>query len=106
MVAEKTACDVRTIQSQLMVDALTCGQQDEYNRFVQSHQGELSGAYQKITSHSARLYGSAGEQQRDAYITDLANAKSMDAARQGAAFCGNVKLTVLQSLTSRSSDEM
>jgi len=104
--AEKTAFDVRALQSQLMIAALTCEQRDEYNTFVERHQRALSGAHQQITSYFGRKYGSAGEQQRDEYITDLANAQSQEVIRQGSSFCYHMRSFVQQALMLPNTDEM
>ena len=106
MGTEKTAFDVRTLQSQLMIAALTCGQQDEYNVFVQRHQRELMDSYDQVAIHFDRVYGPVGEQRRDEYIAELANAQSLQGVRQGAAFCRNVKPFVLQALTLQNVHEM
>lgn len=81
---EKTAFDVRALQSQLMVVALNCEQQDDYNRFVTTYRGELAGAYRQVAGHFRRA---GGQRQLDSYITNLANAQSQDGIRQGSHFC-------------------
>ncbi len=83
---EKTAFDVRSLQSQLMVAALACGEQDKYNAFVTRYQGELGGAY-RVLAASYRRAG--GQKALDSYITTLANAQSQDGIRQGTHFCRN-----------------
>ncbi|CAH2602143.1 conserved exported protein of unknown function [Rhodovastum atsumiense] len=104
--AEKTAFEVRALQSQLMVAALTCGQQDDYNAFVQRSQPVLMGAYQQIAAHFERLYGGAGEEQRDAYLSELANVQSQDMARRGNLFCRSMTGFFQQALMLRSPEEM
>jgi hypothetical protein len=104
--AERTAFDVRALQSQLMIAALTCGQQDDYNTFIQRHQRALSGAHQQIASHFDRMYGSAGEQQLDTYITNLANAQSQEAIRQGSFFCRQIKPLFQKALTLQNTAEI
>jgi hypothetical protein len=104
--AEKAAFNVRALQSQLMMAALTCGQQDEYNMFVQRHQRTLSDAHQRIASHFGRMYGSAGEEQLDRYITDLANAQSQDGMRQGSSFCHHMKPFFQEAMALRDAREI
>lgn len=106
LAAEQTAFDIRALQSQLMIVALSCGQHNDYNTFVLRHQRDLSDAYQQIASHFTRLYGSAGEEQHDVYITTLANAQSLEGIHQGPLFCRDVKLFVLSALTLQTTDEM
>lgn len=100
--AEKAAFDMRAVQSQLMVVALVCQRQDDYDTFVQRHQPALLGAYQDMTSHFRRLYGSvAGEAERDKHVTDLANAQSQGMVGQGPAFCSNMEEFVQRALALR-----
>lgn len=88
--AEKAAFDVRALQSQLMVAALSCGQEDQYNTFVNRYKNELGGAYRGINAHYRRTAGARGQSSLDGYITQLANAQSQDGIRQGSNFCRNV----------------
>lgn len=105
--AERAAFDVRALQSQLMVVALVCERHDDYNAFVQRHQRGLHGAYLEMTAHFRRLHGALdGEQLRDAYITELANAQSQAGTRQGASFCRNMEPLVRQALAVRDTGEV
>ena len=83
---EKTALDVRSLQSQLMVIALTCGEQDKYNAFVNRYQAELGSTWRAMTASYRRA---GGQKALDSYITTLANAQSQDGIRQGTNFCRN-----------------
>jgi hypothetical protein len=104
---ERAAFDVRALQSQLMVAALTCERQDDYNTFVQRHQQGLLSAYQGVTSHFRRLHGAVmGEQQRDQYVTELANAQSQEGIRQGLSFCRNMGPLFQGVLTLRDAGEI
>ena len=85
---EKTAFDVRALQSQLMVIALTCGEHDRYNAFVKRYERELAGSFRSI-SGSFRTAG--GTRALDGYITNLANTQSQDGIRQGTRFCANAR---------------
>lgn len=105
--AERVAFDVRALQSQLMVVALVCERQDDYNAFVRRHRRGLVNAYQEMTSHFHRLHGAdEGEEQRDTYITELANAQSHAGTRQGRAFCRNMESFVERALALRDTGEI
>jgi hypothetical protein len=84
--AERTAFEVRALQSQLMVAALTCNRDNDYNAFVRKFQGELGASYRTIQTHFRR---SGGNHQRalDSYITQLANEQSQEGVRAGSLFC-------------------
>jgi len=86
---EQRAVDLRTVQSQLMVAAITCRREDDYNRFVTRFQPELARAHNTLTGYFRRVHGAAGQRQMDSYITNLANAQSQSALRQGNQFCRN-----------------
>lgn len=71
--AEKAAVDTRVLQSELMVAALTCGQSDRYNAFVQKFEGELVRFGKTLRSYFARAYGKGGEHAMNRFVTRLAN---------------------------------
>jgi hypothetical protein len=85
--AEKTAFDVRALQSQLMVVALTCQQQDDYNNFVRRHMNELNSAQRGVTGYHRRVHGAQHQRQLDLYITNLANSQMQAGITRGSFFC-------------------
>jgi len=85
--AEKTAFDIRALQSQLMVVALTCGQQDDYNTFVTRHQRDLATAFRNVAGHFRRTSGAQHQRLLDQYITNLANGQSQVGIARGSFFC-------------------
>lgn len=85
--AERTAFDVRALQSKLMVTALACGRDADYNAFVRKFQGELAASYRGIQGHFRRTAGNAHQRELDGFITQLANAHSQDGIRAGSQFC-------------------
>ncbi|MBB5694798.1 hypothetical protein [Muricoccus pecuniae] len=103
--AEKAAFDVRALQSQLMVAALSCQQDEQYNTFVRQYKGELEGAYRGINAHYRRTAGARGQSSLDGYITQLANAQSQDGIRQGSHFCRNVAPLFTAALAAPKSSE-
>lgn len=88
--AERTAVDVRAVQSQLMVAAIACNRTEDYNTFVRRHQAELGAAYNTVAGVFRRAHGAQGQRQYDAYITNLANAQSQEGIRQGSHFCRDI----------------
>lgn len=87
---ERTAFELRALQSQLMVAAITCQLDGDYNAFVRKFQGDLAGAYNTIRTHFRRSEGARGQRALDGYITSLANEQSQDGVRQGSRFCQNI----------------
>jgi hypothetical protein len=85
--AERTAFEVRALQSQLMVAALACNRDNEYNAFVRKFQGDLAASYRGIQGHFRRTAGSGHQRALDSFITTLANEQSQDGIRAGSHFC-------------------
>lgn len=103
--AEKSAFDMRSMQSQLMIVALKCGDTG-YNLFMQQHQAELKDAYAWIGSYFARVNHTSGEDERDSFITELANAQEQAGLQRGPAFCSSMRTFVSDSLAMREADEV
>lgn len=87
--AERTAFEIRALQSQLMVAALSCNRDGDYNSFVRKFQADLAGSYRTIQAHYRRTGGNS-QREMDGFITALANAHSQDGIRQGSRFCPNI----------------
>ncbi len=87
--SEKPGFEIRALQSQLMVVALTCSREDDFNRFVLQNRGVLVGAYNDVQRHFRRVSGGAWQRQIDAYITNAANSHSQVGISQGSLFCSN-----------------
>jgi hypothetical protein len=87
--AEKTAFDIRALQSQLMVVALSCQHQDDYNVFVTRFRSQLGEAHRSVTSYYQRASGRQAQRVMDQYITNLANNQMQVGITQGSHFCRN-----------------
>jgi hypothetical protein len=86
---EQAALDVRYLQTELMVAALSCGRPDfhqHYNVFVAKFGGSLKRHANVMKSYFSREYGAQGITQLDRYVTRLANEASLRSMQQ-AAFC-------------------
>jgi hypothetical protein len=100
---ERIAFAYQVLQTQLMVAALKCAQHDAYNAFVTRHQTALQQANGIIASYYGRRDGSDGQERRDAYITELANAQAQG---HDADFCQTIAPVVEQALTLSNADEI
>ncbi len=85
--AEQQAFHVRALQSQLMVAAIACGRDADYNAFVRKFQRDLQASYNGIQAHYRRTARAAAQRELDQYITTLANAQSQDGIRAGSHYC-------------------
>lgn len=88
-VGEVAAFNIRALQSQLMVGALTCDLHDQYNTFVLRHRTELASSRRTLISYFGRTGG--GERAFNSYDTELANVQSTASTRRGSLFCGEIR---------------
>lgn len=86
---EVVAFNIRALQSQLMVGALTCELHDQYNTFVLRHRDELASSRRTLISYFGRAGG--GERAFNTYDTELANVQSTASTRRGTLFCGEIR---------------
>ena len=85
--AHQSAFYVRSLQTELMVAALTCRQQPAYNSFVNRFRPELVGHGKTLKATFARQYGTNAEQYLNGFITRIANETALRSANtQG--YCG------------------
>lgn len=73
---EHQALDLRVLQTELMVGALTCGLRDSYNSFVNGYHTELSHGGKVMKTYFDRTYGKDGGRQMNRFVTSLANETS------------------------------
>ena len=103
---ERAAFNVRALQSQLMVAALACGKDGEYNAFVRKFQRDLAASYNGIQGHYRRTSGRTAQNQLDGFITQLANAQSQDGIRAGSHYCPLVTPLFQQALARQNAADL
>jgi len=101
--AERPAFAISALQSQLMVQALICQQQDDYNRFMTTHRSVVFGAYTDVQRHFRRA---GGPRAYDAYSTNTANIHSQVGISQGSLYCANQQSLFPAALAARTRDEL
>ncbi len=85
---DQSAFDVGALKSELSVLAVSCSDEDDYNKFVVRYRTELVARDGVVNAWFRRMYGSRPAQARyDSYITLLANAQSDVGLHQGTDFC-------------------
>lgn len=90
---EKTAFEVRMLQTELMVATLTCrgvNSRDfagQYATFVNRHREGLKSHSTVFQGHFKRSYAGGGQTQLDRYVTSLANDYSRASMTGAGAFC-------------------
>ncbi|MGE0254987.1 MAG: hypothetical protein AB7N54_13540 [Alphaproteobacteria bacterium] len=85
--AELAAINVRALQSDLMIAALACDRQRQYDAAVTRHAEELARTSRILREMFEKSYGDAADAELDRYVTLLANWSSQRSMREGDAFC-------------------
>jgi len=82
--SERVALEVRTLQIRMMVGALQCQQDANYNEFVRRNQGDLHNAVRTAERYFTRPQGGGGGQRRWNQIeTEIAGVQSQEHSRAG-----------------------
>ncbi|HUC18437.1 MAG TPA: hypothetical protein VMA37_12220 [Acetobacteraceae bacterium] len=80
--------DVAGLKSELMVTALSCNADSQYNAFITRYQVLLRADDSELQTYFVRAYGSnAGQSAHDTYITTVANKMSEIGIAEGTDFC-------------------
>ena len=84
------AFNVVGLKSALMVAALSCEDQTQYDAFMSSFQPHVLDAQHTIDTYFHKASGPySGQKMEDSFITNLANNQSVAGIAQGQAFCLN-----------------
>lgn len=87
--ADLGSIQVRMLQTELMVAALTCNQRSDYNSFVTRFQPELSVQGKSLQSFFKQKYGAGSAKALNGFITRIANESSRRGMVQRGQFCRN-----------------
>ena len=80
---------VRMLQTELMVAALTCNQRTDYNSFITRFQPQLSSQGKSLQSFFKQKYGSGSAKALNGFVTRIANESSRRGMVQRGQFCRN-----------------
>ena len=83
------AFNVIALKSALMVAALTCNQQDQYDKFMTTFQPHVLAEQHVMDAYFKRIGGHYGQSREDDFVTLLANNQSVSGIGQGGMFCLN-----------------
>jgi len=84
---ERAGLDTRVLQSELVVAALSCQQNDRYNAFVTKFSAALVYEGMNFRNFFTRNYGPYGEAMMDQLVTRLANLAEMRSWALGELYC-------------------
>lgn len=79
--------DVAGLKSELMVTAISCNADSQYNAFVTRFRPELLADDHELGAYFRHKYGRAGQAAHDSYTTNIANKMSEKGVAQGTEFC-------------------
>lgn len=81
--------EVRRLQTNLMVAALSCGARADYNAFVINHRSSLKKYGTAIRREFKRRYGKSGSRRLNRFVTRLANEASARSNADRDQFCAD-----------------
>jgi hypothetical protein len=81
------AFNIIGLKSSLMVGALSCGQQDQYDDFMRMYQPHILADQHVLDAYFRRIDGRVGQTREDAFVTLLANNQSVSGIAKGQTFC-------------------
>ena len=84
--AEEAALTARVLQTEMMVAALACGQQSQYNAFVIKFRDDLVAHGHALKTFFTRVHGAQADRRLGTFVTRLANDASAR-SRAAANFC-------------------
>lgn len=85
--ADENALQVRMLQNELMVAALTCNQRAAYNGFIMRFKPQLGAEGKHLQTFFKQKYGSGSTRALNGFITRIANESSHRGMKQRGAFC-------------------
>jgi len=83
------AFNIIGLKSALMVGALSCNQQPQYDEFMTEFQPHILAEQHIMDAYFHRIGGYYGQSREDSFVTLLANNQSVTGIAQGAIFCLN-----------------
>ncbi len=86
---DREALDVAGLKTQLMVQTLTCKNDDEYNAFINKFKPDLTSDERTTSNYFSKTYGRNGQKRHDEYLTLLANSKADSSQKDGSRFCAH-----------------
>jgi hypothetical protein len=100
------AFNVIGLKSALMVGALSCNQQDQYDAFMTDFQPHILDDQHVMDNYFRKIGGHYGQAKEDNFVTLLANNQSVTGIAQGAVFCLNNTAEFQQVLTLKTDSDL
>ena len=105
---EYRALNARVLQTRMMVAALACHAEREYNAAITALRPALRLQGERLHAYFEHAYGRAADARLDGFVTRLANEQSLLSTRDRAAFCaaGARRFAELAATTPERFDEL
>jgi hypothetical protein len=103
---DSTAFAVVSLKSALMVGALSCGHQEQYDIFMTRFQPYILAEQRLVDHYFGRTGGLYAQIQEDAFVTQLANTQSQQSLDLGANFCADNEQVFTQILALATPDDL
>lgn len=100
------AFNVVGLKSTLMVAALTCNMQDQYDAFMNAFQPHILAEQHVMDKYFRKIGGRSGQVLEDNFVTLMANNQSVAGIGQGAVFCLNNQAEFQQVLAIKSAQDL
>jgi hypothetical protein len=100
------AFNVIGLKSSLMVGALSCNQQSEYDAFMTNFQPHILAEQHVMDAYFKKIGGHYGQAREDDFVTLMANNQSVSGIGQGAIFCLNNQAEFQQVLALKTPDDL
>lgn len=101
---ESSALFVRSLQTELMVAALSCKAREDYNAFAVQFRDTLVQNGKQMKAYFSRRYGGSGRYELDRFITALANEASAIGMNSGPGYCDDARALFKEVLSLQSAD--
>lgn len=99
---ERQALNNRALQSQLMVAALTCGNQKDYNKFMTKFRNHFASQSKSLKGYFKRNYNGKAKEELTGFMTALANESSRRSLNTNYdSFCKKTKSLFNEALSSK-----
>lgn len=95
---DQVALDARVLQTELMVAALACQNQANYNAFVRKFRIQLVEQGRSLRKMFERQHGKAASRHLNALVTRLANEASQRSMAKRAGFCQEANLLFAEAM--------
>ncbi|MHA1564524.1 MAG: hypothetical protein ACTSX7_04350 [Alphaproteobacteria bacterium] len=89
---DRDSLNIRHLQSQLMVAALSCNLRPQYNATIGRFEAELIRHGRDLRHLFKRTYGKSSERELNRFVTAMANHASVSSLNSGAAYCRDATL--------------